>query len=120
MSEGQAGPAAAVFDIEVETIRDGSLCVRVSGEIDLATAPQLRTSLSDALSQASEVVLDLGGVGFIDSTGLAAIISGAHAAESCGADFRLASPLPAQPQRLLELTGVAERLSFTEAPPCQI
>jgi anti-anti-sigma factor len=107
--------SAPAFEIVAERRGPRQVCLWVSGELDLATAPQLRASLTDALSGTDGVVLDLGGVRFIDSTGLAAIIAGANAAEAAGASFQLATPLPDQAKRLLDLTGVSARLSFTAA-----
>lgn len=117
-SEAASDPksVAPSFEVVAEPWEPRKVCLRVTGELDLATAPQLRSSLTDALNGAEEVVLDLGGVGFIDSTGLAAIIAGANAAEAAGTSFQLATPLPDQAKRLLELTGVSARLAFTPEP----
>lgn len=73
--------------------------------------------MSAALAGSRTVVLDLGGVTFMDSTGLAAIVGAMNRARDSGADLKVAAPLPPQPQRLLELTGVLDRMSFTNAPP---
>ena len=49
--------------------------VTVMGELDLASAPQLREHMTAQLADHSEIiVLDLGDVSFIDSTGLHALI----------------------------------------------
>jgi anti-anti-sigma regulatory factor len=54
---------------------------------------------------------------FMDSTGLASIITAVNRANGRGAGLQIARPLPAQPYRLLELTGIMARLSFTPHPP---
>ena len=52
--------------------------VSVSGEIDSSTAPQLRERLDEVLdSGVAEVVVDLGGVTFLDSAGLC-VLAAAH------------------------------------------
>lgn len=52
------------------------LILHVSGELDLATVPELRARLHRALSSgASGVVVDLSRVTFIDSTALAALVA---------------------------------------------
>jgi len=62
----------------------GGWLVEVSGEVDLHTAPQLRAALDSAVaravgSDAGDVLVDLSGVGFMDSTGLGELV-GAHKA----------------------------------------
>ena len=49
--------------------------VRVDGEIDVATAPVLRTELVALIDAgAQHITLDLGGVPFIDSSGLGVLV----------------------------------------------
>lgn len=103
--------------VELDQLDAACVCVRVGGELDMATAEELSFRLAETLTHARTVVLDLGEVRFMDSTGLAAIIAALRQASDNGAELTIASPLPPQPQRLLELTGVVDRLSFTTAPP---
>ena len=58
-------------DLAGEVVVDGSgACVTVVGEIDLASASTLRARLDHIVAtSAGTVVLDLAGVGFIDSIG---------------------------------------------------
>lgn len=91
--------------------------MRVAGELDLATAEELDSRLMEILARAHQVVLDLGELSFMDSTGLASIIRAVNRADGVGAVLEIAAPLPPQPKRLLELTGVISRLAFTSAPP---
>jgi anti-sigma B factor antagonist len=66
----------------------GGLVVAVSGEVDLATAPELRERLGAAVdSGVTRIVVDLREVTFMDSIGLAAVV---HARSRLGADSRLA------------------------------
>jgi anti-sigma B factor antagonist len=52
--------------------------VRVSGEIDIRTAPELRDVLAGVLDKGGDqVVVDLEGVEFLDSTALSVMV-GAH------------------------------------------
>lgn len=49
----------------------------VGGEIDVYTAPLLRDAISDLVAQGShDIVIDLTGVGFLDSTGLGVLVGG--------------------------------------------
>lgn len=55
--------------------RDGWSVLQVGGEIDVATAPRLREHLIKLVNeQRFMIVVDLGGVDFIDSTGLGVLI----------------------------------------------
>src|SRR3954449_7246343 len=66
------------FEVELEA-RGGELWVLPRGDLDLAAAPELREALGLALrSDADEVVVDLRGLDFLDSTGLKALVE-AHA-----------------------------------------
>lgn len=61
-----------VIEPTFEVVRQGRWVVmRVSGEIDMATAPKLRQQVQNVTaSRPDGLVLDLDGVDFIDSTGL--------------------------------------------------
>jgi anti-sigma B factor antagonist len=48
--------------------------VRISGELDRATAPQLRTALQALTRPPGRIILDLSGLEFIDSAGLRAVL----------------------------------------------
>lgn len=111
------GDLSRELGIDLERLDDGRVCLRLAGELDLATAEPFDRTLNGALSSAETLILDLSGVTFMDSTGLASIITAVNRARDRGAVLQIASPLPAQPYRLLELTGVMERLSFTPQPP---
>ncbi|MCX5231909.1 STAS domain-containing protein [Streptomyces sp. NPDC006553] len=102
----------------VKVTPDGTVVVR--GEIDSATAPQLRRSLLDALHAHPEgVTLDLAAVTFCDCAGLRAFLT-ARAAwgaphqrlDSGRVPVALGAVSPRM-TRLLQLTGAGELL----APP---
>jgi anti-anti-sigma factor len=63
--------------LSVDTVRAGAtVLLGLEGEIDLRTVPLLRTHLAEALSSGrGAVVVDLRGVSFIDSTGLATLLN---------------------------------------------
>jgi len=85
---------------------DGHLTVVVEGELDLSNADQLSRLLEGELSRQRTVVLDLSGVRFIDSTGLAAIIRALRGHEDGRGMLRVGGELQPQARRLMELTGV--------------
>ena len=63
--------------LSVERSSNGGVeVVAVSGEIDIASAPRLITGLNDAVGNCEQpVIVDLTGVGFMDSTGLALLLN---------------------------------------------
>ncbi len=75
------------------------------GELDIATSPQLREALVEAIGGGRRIVVDLEGLGFIDSVGLGILVSGLKRARSDGGDLELvcANRVILQP---LELTGL--------------
>ena len=62
----------------------------VGGEVDVATAPRLREQLIKLVNdQRFQIVVDLGGVDFIDSTGLGVLIGALKRVRTHGGDLGL-------------------------------
>jgi len=94
------------IDITISTLRAGdrAYVVTVQGELDLYTTPQLTAEL-ESLVDGLDVVLDLSGVTFLDSTALGAILLAARRLrEDNGALALVASE--ASTKKLLEVVGV--------------
>jgi anti-sigma B factor antagonist len=92
----------------VECERPGVAVLAASGEIDVATAPELHDRLGKLLQGSPELlVVDLADVSFIDSTGLGVLVGAVRDVRAGGGDLRL---VVTQPQiiRLLEITGLDE------------
>jgi anti-anti-sigma factor len=101
------------FRVEAHTEGQARV-LAVSGELDLAAASSLEEELDRALSSGSElIVLDLEGLDFIDSTGLSVLVRGHQKAQEAGINLGLVNP-GAQVERLLSLTGLAQRLTLAE------
>jgi len=102
------------FRVEVKT--DGSRSVlALRGELDLASAPALDEELERVeAAGAKQVIIDLRDLEFMDSTGLSVLVRAHQRAEKAGMRFGLVKG-PPQVQRLLVLTGVAERISVVDA-----
>ncbi|HWJ11490.1 MAG TPA: STAS domain-containing protein [Nocardioides sp.] len=70
---------------------DGAVVLSAAGRLNLTTAPQLRRTVDEAVTEGrARVVLDLTDVVFIDSSGLGAIVGGLKAARQAGGDLRIA------------------------------
>jgi anti-sigma B factor antagonist len=52
----------------------GGSIVTVIGELDVSTAPRLRSTFEQALAAEGDVELDLRGCGFVDSSGIATLV----------------------------------------------
>jgi anti-anti-sigma factor len=96
------------FGIE-STRGDATVIVRVSGDVDLCTAPWLARELARAQRTALDVVIDLERVTFMDCAGLHVLADFARAAEATNVLLSI-TPGPRQVQKLFELTGVETEL----------
>jgi anti-sigma B factor antagonist len=89
---------------------DDTVVVTVRGNLDIDSAPVLRTTLDQVLDQRQpRVVVDLSGIEFCDSTGLSAFVVGHNRARAAGGWLRLASPGEFLSE-LLGTVGLTERL----------
>ncbi|KOV93053.1 STAS domain-containing protein [Streptomyces sp. NRRL B-3648] len=96
------------FDMTVQHTGDSSAVLAVAGDVDLHTAPTLRDrALAVVEEGAAHVVLDMAQVGFVDSTGLSALITLMQAAHGAGGSLRLAE-VPDRLSRMISITGISQ------------
>ena len=89
--------------------------IAVRGEVDVATAPQLRECLQRVIADgASTVVLDLLGVTFLDSTALGVVIGAHKRCRELGGELRV---VVADPRlvKIFEITGLTGVLSISDS-----
>jgi len=105
------------IDFRVEMRTEGqATVVAVTGELDLASSPELEQRLEQFYASDSDLlVIDLRGLEFMDSTGLSVIVSAQQKLIDAGRRLIIVRG-PQQVQRLLDLTGVAERLELVDTP----
>ncbi|MFC3193105.1 STAS domain-containing protein [Marinicella sediminis] len=83
--------------------KDPELCqIFISGEVDLSNSGELRKTILGALKTTPAVKVNLSGVEYIDSSGIAAMVEGLQFANSHSKSFYLCDPSP-QVRSILEL-----------------
>ena len=86
---------------------NGSAFVTVEGEIDAFSVGKLRAVLED-VDPDKQVVVDMSGVRFMDSTGINALVERSLRIEGAGGSLRISNP--SRPvKRVVEVTGLAQR-----------
>lgn len=95
-------------------IRGECAVVCPEGQLNLLTAVKLKESLIGLVGEGvRRLVVDLGDVPFIDTSGLGALISGLKAARLAGGDLRLAR-VDARARQLLAITSLDRVLTVHE------
>lgn len=103
---------AAAFRARAER-RGDAIVIVAEGELDLVGAP----ILIDAVPEGDEpLVIDLEAVGFMDSSGLRALLEARQKGMEAGRPFALARPSDAV-RRVLELVDLEREFEMIEAPP---
>jgi anti-sigma B factor antagonist len=85
----------------------------LKGELDLSNAPTVESSLEAALLSGKAVLVDLGKLEFIDSTGIALLVTALNRRDAWKLGF-----LPSETagvRRVLSLTGLEEKLPYVAA-----
>jgi anti-sigma B factor antagonist len=93
-------------NVVVEPIETGLAVVHLSGRLDFTAAANTKQVFTDAVADGSRhLVVDLTNVGFIDSSGLSALVSGLRTTRQAGGDLRIAAAGP-QAMTLFSLTSL--------------
>jgi anti-sigma B factor antagonist len=93
---------------------DHAVVVVAQGELDLVGAPRLLQAMPAEGSR--PVVLDLGGVQFMDSSGLRSLLEARQSCIDAGRPFAIARPSMAV-TRVLELVDLSGEFEVVDAPP---
>ena len=98
--------STAQLTLSSETGMDGQQVVSVSGELDIASAQQAYTYISDVIDRTwAPVSVDLGGVTFCDASGLGVLARVAKHAQATGRQLKLTSARPSL-VRIMRITGL--------------
>jgi anti-sigma B factor antagonist len=103
-------PEPGVLSIEATRDRSG-VHLSLTGEFDMAGTERFWAFVNEALAaDPKAVTIDAGGLEFIDSSGLQALLHARDAANEAGVAFRVSDPSPAV-RRILALFGVEDLLT---------
>jgi anti-sigma B factor antagonist len=99
--------------LDIETVSDGErVRLAVGGELDLATVPRVERAVDAALAQgARNLVIDLSGLGFVDSSGLRLFVVLHQRAGEEGWTLSLVRP-PERAMTVFRVSGLEENLPF--------
>ena len=100
-----------------DTVDSARWTVLVHGELDLDTAPALREHLANTLGRCDgELVVDLTGVSFCDSSGLGALVATRRRAELLERRLVLRLEDAGRVLRLLELSALGDHFELELVP----
>jgi anti-sigma B factor antagonist len=103
--------------LEISSAREAETGrLTLNGELDLATVPRVQAAVDELLARAvRELVIDLRGVGFVDSSGLRLFIVLDRRAAAEGWSLAMIRPGGAA-MTVFEVSGAEENLPFIEDP----
>jgi anti-sigma B factor antagonist len=107
-----------LVELKVSSRCEGDrVVVALSGEIDLYTAPKLQSELAAALKadHPVQLVVDMAGVDFCDSTGMNVLLAAQRLARERGGNVELSGPRPAV-LKILQVTGLESVFTVVPAP----
>jgi anti-sigma B factor antagonist len=109
-------PSNTNLEISVDQVGKDAV-IRLSGRIDVDSSPDLRDRLRTLLSQKAlpeTIVVDLAGVSYIETSGVATLIEALRIARHRQINFRLEG-LSGATLRLFEVTGVLALFEASES-----
>ena len=121
------------FEVKEDHSRGQARVFALVGELDLATAPDVREPLFEAIAAGThQLVLDLAELTFVDSTGIATLLSVRRRIQAAGGALAVANvsdhvanvftitgvagPLDVQPSRAAAVKAVGARARDLRAP----
>ena len=92
----------------------GKQIVELRGEIDLESSPKARQVLLKAIDQGKPILVELSGVPYMDSSGIASLVEAYQKAKKKGAEFALVNVNPSV-LRVLNLARLDKVFTFYES-----
>ena len=86
------------------------MVVKVCGEVDLATSPQLSEALQKAIDESLDVAVDLSATTLIDSTGISVLLASFKGLREKGGNLWVSAASPPA-RKIFEIAGLVDILS---------
>ena len=97
--------------------RDGRAHLTLRGELDLAAAPELEQLVNERLDAGEEVVVDLRGLEFMDSSGIRVLVAAHARAGRAGARVFVVRPATGSAvAKIIEVSGLDGELNIVDDP----
>jgi anti-anti-sigma factor len=97
--------------------RDGRVYVSLRGELDLATAPELEQLVNDSLDGGEQVVVDLRGLEFMDSSGIRVLVAAHARAKRTGTRLVVVRPgTDSAVSKIVDVSGLDRELDIVADP----
>jgi len=106
-----SGPIGAVIDVDRSGADDGVISIAVAGDVDVLSVPRLWAAIGEHIGR-SDVVVDLSGVAFCDSSSLRLFVDAQRVAAASRRTFELTHPSVAV-RELFEVSGLRGVLRVT-------
>lgn len=104
------------FSISSED-QEGRAHLTLRGELDLATAPELEELVNERLDAGREVVVDLRGLEFMDSSGIRVLVAAHARAARTGGRLIVVRPRAGSAvSKIIEVSGLDGELTIVDDP----
>ena len=101
-------PPGVLFEIDVSSAEDGVKIVALRGELDFDESPAFAQVLGELRADGErEIVIDLAGLTFIDSSGISVLVAAARASEEDRGALVVIAPTP-HVKRVFEIVSLSE------------
>ena len=103
--------------MDIDVTQSGAVTVVMPrGDLDLAAADQVKRTLTELVDTGqSQLLMDLGGVSYIDSSGMGALVAAMKHARSRGGDLRLCA-LQDDVRAIFEMTRLIKAMTVYGTP----
>lgn len=112
-----------MVQVRVEEQAPGRFVMSLDGDLDLATAPALADAVAGLLvgARVEQLLVDLAGVRFLDSSGVRALLQARRATAEHGAGFMVGRPgeMVAEVLRMAAVDQLLGLQTASPAPPAE-